>query len=900
MKKHFAFSCILFLFQLSSFAQQIEWEKRFGGNGSDRIEGPGLIQTNDRGYLLAGYSDSNISGEKTNNSRGGNDYWVIRIDSIGNIVWQKTIGGNLEDQLKSVCTTSDGGFLLGGYSNSVISGDKTEASYGLNDYWIVKIDSLGNIVWQKTFGGAGSDNLWDLNPTSDGGFILGGSSNSNASGNKTENSNGDYDYWVIKLDSLGSIIWQNTIGGLDEDFLNSLQQTDDGGYILGGSSKSDSTGDKNENRIGGFYFYDYWIVKLDSTGNLLWQNTIGGNSDELLCSVKQTIDKGYIIGGRSSSAIFGDKTEACYGLLDYWVVKTDSLGQLVWQNTIGGSKEDWLLSLKQTNDSGYILGGRSDSNISGKKTEQNLGWPDYWIVKLSSNGNMEWQNTIGGNEPEWCFDVIPTNDNGYLLGGFSGSGVNGDKNEICLGYSDIWIVKLKNHNNLATGKVFVDFNNSATYDNGDLLLGLKKINEASSTSFCFSEQNGHYTFAVYDSGNYSFSPSPISYYNSVPSAHNVYFSGINQKDSLNDFAFQAAGVYNDLSVQLTPASAFRPGFNSYYAVNFQNFGTTTINGTVVFKPDSVNTTYISSSLLPNSISQDSIVWNIGQLTPFQKGVIWIKVYVDSNTIFGTVISSGAKIFPLLSDADQVNNSCLASQIVTGSYDPNNIFVDIDTLLNSQLSNPPFLEYLINFQNTGNDTAFNVKILNPIDTSQFNISSFEFVNSSHPLNIVWKSWENSLEFSFPEIFLADSNTNELTSHGFIRYRIKPKNNLVVGTDISQKAFIYFDYNVPVPTNTAVTSIVLPTGKMESVMNSKQAVKIMPNPLTNKAILEFSNPEHNFYSFSLIDVTGRIIEQKSTTSNKLILEKEEKPEGVYFFQLNCRKTNVILNGKIIIGK
>ncbi|MDQ3049879.1 MAG: hypothetical protein M3Q95_03225 [Bacteroidota bacterium] len=225
------------------------------------------------------------------------------------------------DELYSIAQTSDGGYICGGLS--------------LADYWVVKLDALGNIQWQNTIGGNNIDWLYSIIPTSDGGYICGGYSDSNISGDKTENCQGIRDYWVVKLDSEGNIQWQNTIGGSLYDELMSIAQTTDGGYICGGWSNSNISGDKTENSEG---WVDFWVIKLDSAVNIQWQNTIGGSGQDELYSIAQTSDGGYICGGLSSSNISGDKTENSQGSADYWVVKLDALGNIQWQNTIGGSK----------------------------------------------------------------------------------------------------------------------------------------------------------------------------------------------------------------------------------------------------------------------------------------------------------------------------------------------------------------------------------------------------------------------------------------------------------------------------------------------------------------------------------------------------------------------------------
>ncbi|HMT27931.1 MAG TPA: T9SS C-terminal target domain-containing protein, partial [Bacteroidia bacterium] len=393
MKKQLLLTALIsFLLPLLSFSQVIEWQNTIGGSGIDYLYS--ISQTSDGGYILGGYSGSNISGDKTENSNGTFDYWIVKTDSKGDIQWQNTIGGSGEDLLVSISQTSDGGYILGGRSQSNISGDKTEDSNGFYDYWIVKTDSTGAIQWQNTIGGSWDDQLYSIAQTSDEGYILGGLSGSNISGDKTEDSNGTLDYWIVKTDSTGTIQWQNTIGGGVEDALYSITQTSDGGYILGGHSDSNIGGDKTENSRGGF---DYWIVKTDSAGVIQWERTIGGSGPDFLKCLVQTSDGGYILGGYSDSGISGDKTENSHGSDDYWIIKTDSTGVIQWQKSIGGSYEDQLYSIAQTPDGGYILGGTSGSNLSGNKTENCHGFYDFWIVKTDSTGAIQWQNTIGGS-----------------------------------------------------------------------------------------------------------------------------------------------------------------------------------------------------------------------------------------------------------------------------------------------------------------------------------------------------------------------------------------------------------------------------------------------------------------------------------------------------------------------
>ena len=444
MRKFLLLTVIIFsLKNILAQAPEIEWQNTIGGYLNDLLFS--ISETNDGGYILGGTSNSDASVDKADDSKGTDDYWVIKIDSFSNILWQKTIGGNYDDRLYDVKQTIDGGFILSGYSASGISGDKTSYTYGANDYWVVKLDSIWNIEWQMDIGGLLDDLLY-VEQTTDGGYIIGGSSTSDISFDKTDANIGGYDYWILKIDSNGNIIWQKTIGGTSDDYLTDIHQIIDGSFILGGYSFSGISGNKTEENKGG---YDYWILKIDSIGNIIWQNTIGGNNDDKLTKIKLTSDNAYILGGYSNSNISGDKDEEVIGILDYpdyWILKIDSIGNIIWQNTIGGNNADVLTEIYQTFDKGYILGGYSYSGLSGDKSEISLGNSDFWVLKVDSMGNIIWQNTIGGNSFDNLNTLCIRSDGSYLLAGSSNSTLSGDKTEDNIGggisYADYWIVKL--------------------------------------------------------------------------------------------------------------------------------------------------------------------------------------------------------------------------------------------------------------------------------------------------------------------------------------------------------------------------------------------------------------------------------------------------------------------------
>jgi len=316
---------------------------------------------------------------------------------------------------------------VGGTSFSGKNHDKSEANKGSTDYWIIKLDKLGNKIWDKTYGGNYDDDLQSVQQTADGGYILGGYSTSNKSGNKSEANKGSSDYWVIKLDATGNKQWDKTLGGDNTDWLLSLRQTPDGGYILGGSSTSNKSGDKSENRKGnnplGDLHFDYWVVKINAQGTKEWDKTLGGNDDDRLAAVQQTSDGSYILGGSSQSPKGYDKSEDhktsdYWPTYDYWLVKLNATGKKIWDKTLGGNATDQLTSLQVINDNGYLLGGDSNSINSGDKSEKPEG---FWIIAVDARGNKLWDKTLSGKN----YSALQlARDRSYILGGISTSEKN--------------------------------------------------------------------------------------------------------------------------------------------------------------------------------------------------------------------------------------------------------------------------------------------------------------------------------------------------------------------------------------------------------------------------------------------------------------------------------------------
>ena len=285
-----------------------------------------------------------------------------------------------------------------------------------------------SIEWQKALGGSEIEEIFSTQQTSDGGYIAAGFTYSN-DGDVT-GFHGGIDAWVVKFSSTGSVEWKKTYGGTNVDWAYAIRQTIDGGYILAGYTASNN-GDVTGNHGG----KDAWVVKLTSLGAIQWQKTLGGSGWDEAWAIQQTTDSGYIMVGRSASQ--NGNVTGNHGGLDYWVVKLSNIGVIEWQKSLGGTGEDNAYSVKQTNDGGYIVAGESLSH-NGDVTG-NHGDADYWILKLSTTGSLEWQKSFGGSSIDRANDVIQTNDGGYIVVGQVFSN-NGDVAQH-YGGNDIWVVK---------------------------------------------------------------------------------------------------------------------------------------------------------------------------------------------------------------------------------------------------------------------------------------------------------------------------------------------------------------------------------------------------------------------------------------------------------------------------
>jgi WD40 repeat protein len=406
-------------------APAIDWQKCLGGSGNE--DSYSIIQTADGGYAVAGHTGSTDGDVSANH--GNEDAWVVKLNSSGSIIWQKALGGTMNDGAASIVQTSDGGYAIAGYTNSD-DGD-VSGLQGTESVWVVKLDASGSIQWQKCLGGSGDQYASTIVQTSDGGYAVAAYTTSNDGDVSGNHGNGDV--WVVKLDDSGSIVWQKCFGGSGYDYPNSMIQTSDGGFAIAGETNS------NDGDVTGYHGSgDGWVIKLDASGKLTWQIALGDSNSQESYSIVQTSDGGYAMGGwtnSNDSAITGD-----VGNGDMWVVKLNASGGILWQKVFGSTGDEAAQSILQTPDGGYAIGGWTTS-IDGKITG-NHGGEDVWVVRLDAAGSLVWQKCLGGSGYDEGRSLCLSSDGSYAVTGSTNTNNDGDVSGFH-GTYDIWVVKLK-------------------------------------------------------------------------------------------------------------------------------------------------------------------------------------------------------------------------------------------------------------------------------------------------------------------------------------------------------------------------------------------------------------------------------------------------------------------------
>ena len=401
--------------------------------GTKNESGQSVVATSDGGFAVLGYSQS-MDGDLLNKSNISYDFWLIKYNFNGEQEWQKVYGGSSDDRGYDIILSNDNNMVIFGSSKSA-DGD-VSSNAGSNDFWIAKISNSGAIIWEKSLGYNGSDNGYSVIQTIDNGYLLLGVLDVTASDGEGNNRISSYrhaggDYWAVKLDSNGILEWSRYFGGNFTDTSYATCQTQGGDYIIIGSSDSNDIDISNNKGT-----YDFWIIKISSEGNLIWEKSYGGSEIDEALDITPTTDGNFIVCGNTRSNNIDVSSNN--GAADIWILKITPNGEILWEKTYGGNSFEAAKSVHQTTDNGFIIAGnsRSDNNDLTKNNGQN----DGWIFKINQDGILQWQTSIGGSNIDLLMDSTQLQDGSIVaVGNTSSSDLDISENK---GFTDLLLIRL--------------------------------------------------------------------------------------------------------------------------------------------------------------------------------------------------------------------------------------------------------------------------------------------------------------------------------------------------------------------------------------------------------------------------------------------------------------------------
>jgi hypothetical protein len=426
-KKYFTVLFLILVKYTLGQTPTIVWNKAFVF--SELEQSFKTIELKDSTFITVGYSNTFANN--------GSQILIANFNKQGEKNWQKLLFTNSYNLPQDIVTDSYDNIYVAIASTSGLYGDKSQAGYGNYDYWIIKFDKFGNKVWDKTFGGTNNDLPESISVGTDNKIYISGTSNSIISGNKSAQIFGNADFWVLKIDQDGNKIWDKSFGGGGSDSCSDHIEVNGIIYLSGHSQTID-----NQSSFENIGNSDLWIMGIDHTGSLVFGRTILGFGSDYSSCIYDAKDGNLIIGAQSGSSIGYDKSQTNFGGLDFWIIKMSPDGNIIWDKTFGGNESDAIRDIIVDSQQNIYAFGNTDSNISGNKLSFLRGWRDYWLIKINSSGTKIWEGTYGSNSLEEAGNIILSSDNNLYLTGESAGKNSFDVTWITRN-TDCWILKVK-------------------------------------------------------------------------------------------------------------------------------------------------------------------------------------------------------------------------------------------------------------------------------------------------------------------------------------------------------------------------------------------------------------------------------------------------------------------------
>lgn len=845
---------------------------------------------------------------------GGDDVFVAKYTPGGTLIWAKSFGSTQQDYARSIAVHPNGTLEFVGDFRGQTDFDPgpgvvnlTPAGTNNPDIFILKLDPQGNFLSVRAISPYTNSSLLVGNVISD--------RQGNSIVSFTSNGTVDYDpgpgvfdvtcniadIVLAKYAPNGSVIWVKPfLGGNGVDGINRMLIDAQENIVIGGSFNNSVDFDPGPGTqsLTSDGANDGFFGKYNSSGNLIWikqfrnANTLG-----ITNFVTDATGDSYCMGYFSGNGDFdpGPGTfnlNAAAPLNDYdaFIVKLEENGDFGWASKFMVSgRSDGLSTILLDNDGTLHISVNFDGTIdtdpgAGTSTFTTLGLSDIAVIRIKTDRTFVSSNRIGGTEYQYMQYASIDREGMVFYNGTFGGTVDFDPGPGIFNLTSTngtgsvdFIMKFSGANYIK-GITFQDNNGNGTQQAGEPVMRnvMMKATRSGLDYYGISDTLGQYSIEV-DPGNYTITPTLPLYFSSIiPASHTANFNAqTGQTDTANHFGLVRSSIINDARVTITNIGPARPGFAAIYTIICENVGTEKISGNVVLTPDPT-VTFIASNPPPNP----ALNWSFTDLLPSETRNIDVGFLISQTAALGSFLKYHVSLTTTTTDFNLFDNVDSLRQMVTGSFDPNDKKVTPDGAITTAfINNGSYLDYTIRFQNTGTDTAFTVKIKDTLSTN-LDVSSFRMIGASHHYSTDLKP-NGIVEWTFNNILLPDSNVNEPRSHGFVRFRIKPKNTLVPGNQVRNRAAIYFDFNAPVITNETQNIVTVVT----SVSNPGQGpvIKVYPNPARSLLILETKGS----FDYSIIDESGKRVRNETGNFDSAILDINTLAKGVYFVRIETKK-------------
>lgn len=807
-------------------------------------------------FTAGQFVGSAVIGGSNYSSNGLQDIAVVKRNPAGQVLWVTTFGSAQGDYVYDIGFDASGYvWLTGIFAGTLTIGSYTFTSQGSNDVFVAKLNAAtGAVEFAARCGGTGNDSGLGLEVTPSGHVYLSGIFVGNFSYGSFTLSGPSYEVYLLKLNSSGSLVWGTSISGPGIESMWSItSDANENVFVCGLSTSASATFAGTSQALQG---NNHFIAGFNAAGQFLWA-ALSNFNGEIYAATADAAGNVYFTGNFDSQATFGSIQLTAAGGDDILVGKLNPSGNYIWVQNLGGTGSEDGKDILSTGAGGVFVAGIFQGSITLGGTPLNAsGAFNGFVAKMDPDGTVQWALQSAGGTGSHIFHALAHYGTSlYVTASLTGAVTFGG---LSASASTGLMAKVNTQANIVAGHVFMDQNADGQMDAVESGLPNVLVNTVANPLFnTFSGPGGAYQLAV-GPGNHAVTlPNLPLYYNlTTPAMLNVSFTGIGNYTSSFDFGLAPAGSINDLRIDVTPVTLPKPGYVYAVMITCRNVGTTTLNAQAQLQfPPSLN--FLNAAPAPSGSSGQTLSWNLGTLGPMDLVTLFVHYQVPSSAPIGMPVALTAQIQPQAGDQTPADNTFTLQNTVAGPYDPNYKTVDVDTLWTVDPVRD--LTYTIHFQNVGNAPAHTV-ILRDTLSSYLEPSTLEVIASSHqPLQWTYHNG-HIMEFRFEGIMLPDSASDPVGSCGFVKFKIKHRNTLPLNEAIYNFADIYFDYNPPIRTNTVATVHAQKLTGLAASVGEVSPLRVYPNPAHEFIFLtgDFGGEAAALVSF--YDAQGRRVESR----------------------------------------